>query len=112
MAFFEFPHTRSYDSDLGWLIKEYKSLSDLYVSIQSWIAEHTEDYERLKILYETLSETVNQLIAAISDTVDEWDGEKAYLRYSLVLYNGVQYMAIQDVPAGGHQQDQRGARRS
>lgn len=26
MAFFEFPNTRTYDSDLGWLIKEYKKL--------------------------------------------------------------------------------------
>lgn len=26
MAFFEFPHTRTYNSDLGWLINEYKKL--------------------------------------------------------------------------------------
>ena len=26
MAYFEFPHTRTYDSDLGWLINEYKKL--------------------------------------------------------------------------------------
>ena len=30
MAFFEFPHTRNYDADLGWLIKEYKTLKAEY----------------------------------------------------------------------------------
>ena len=30
MAFFEFPHTRTYDSDLGWLLKEYKTLKTEY----------------------------------------------------------------------------------
>lgn len=30
MAFFEFPHTRNYDTDLGWLIKEYKTLKAEY----------------------------------------------------------------------------------
>jgi hypothetical protein len=28
MSFFEFPHTRTYDSDLGWLIKDYKTLDE------------------------------------------------------------------------------------
>ena len=28
MAFFEFPRTRTYDSDLGWLINEYKKIPD------------------------------------------------------------------------------------
>ena len=27
MAFFEFPHTRTYDSDLGWLIKAFREIS-------------------------------------------------------------------------------------
>lgn len=28
MAYFEFPHTRTYDHDLGWLIKHIKDLTD------------------------------------------------------------------------------------
>lgn len=28
MAFFEFPHTRTYDSDLGWLIKQMNSVTE------------------------------------------------------------------------------------
>ena len=28
MAYFEFPHTRTYDSDLGWLIKHVKAIGD------------------------------------------------------------------------------------
>ena len=37
MAYFEFPHTRTYDSDLGWLIKAYKALTDFINStIGAW----------------------------------------------------------------------------
>lgn len=28
MSYFNFPHTRNYDSDLGWLIRNYKKLDD------------------------------------------------------------------------------------
>lgn len=36
MAFFEFPHTRSYDSDLGWLIRQCKSNLDAINVLQDW----------------------------------------------------------------------------
>lgn len=39
MSFFEFPHTRTYDTDLGWLIKDYKTLDELINAIKSWINE-------------------------------------------------------------------------
>lgn len=29
MAYFEFPHTRNYDGDLGWVVKKLKEVSDL-----------------------------------------------------------------------------------
>ena len=32
MAFFEFPHTRNYDSDLGWLIRHVKEIGDSLAS--------------------------------------------------------------------------------
>lgn len=41
MAFFnEFPHTRTYDSDLGWLIKNAQKTNDWVQSIQEWLNEH------------------------------------------------------------------------
>ena len=100
MAFFEFPHTRTYDSDLGWLISNYDKLVQGLAGVKSWIEQHTKDYDELKELYNELDEELEQLLKAISLDVQPWDGTKSYLRYSLVLYGGVQYMAIQDVPAG------------
>ena len=36
MSFFEFPHTRTYDSDLGWLIKKMEELLNEYNELVSW----------------------------------------------------------------------------
>ena len=36
MAYFEFPHTRTYDSDLGWLIRTCKTSSDAIEVLQAW----------------------------------------------------------------------------
>ena len=51
MAFFEFPHTRTYDSDLGWLIKNVKGYNDTIQALNDWIATNTpriEDLERFQ----------------------------------------------------------------
>lgn len=54
MGYFnEFPHTRGYDGDLGWLIKMYKELVALYKS--------NNDY--LDDIIKNLSQVVTQLIA-------------------------------------------------
>lgn len=50
MSFFEFPHTRTYDSDLGWLIKDAKTLDEITANILQWIAETQptiDDLEKL-----------------------------------------------------------------
>lgn len=55
MAFFEFPHTRTYDSDLGWLIKNVKGYNDTIEALNQWIAENTpriEDLEAFKAALE------------------------------------------------------------
>lgn len=36
MSFFEFPHTRTYDSDLGWLIKNCKEISEAVEALEEW----------------------------------------------------------------------------
>lgn len=51
MAFFEFPHTRTYDSDLGWLIKNVKGYNDTIAALNEWIETNTpriEDLERFQ----------------------------------------------------------------
>ena len=48
MAFFEFPHTRSYDSDLGWLIKDYGSLSESIQTLENCCADVQARLEALE----------------------------------------------------------------
>lgn len=50
MAFFEFPHTRTYDSDLGWLIRQCKHNADAIEVLQNWVANAEDvigDLQRL-----------------------------------------------------------------
>lgn len=55
MAFFnEFPHTRNYDDDLGWLIVTVKKLIKLCNGLEEWKKEHEEEYLELKKLYDDI----------------------------------------------------------
>lgn len=71
MSYFEFPHTRTYDSDLGWLIKQVKYLTD-QVNIK----------------------TINY-----SDPIF-WDITRQYPKYTVVVdpYNNIAYLSKQPVP--------------
>jgi hypothetical protein len=51
MSFFEFPHTRTYDSDLGWLIKDYKTLDEFKAAVKAWIEQTQPTIDELKKLY-------------------------------------------------------------
>ena len=48
MGYFEFPHTRTYDSDLGWLITEYKRISEELAALTERVNRNEEDIEQLK----------------------------------------------------------------
>lgn len=54
MSYFEFPHTRTYDTDLGWLIKTVKELTEAAESLNDWRVQHEEEYRQLKALYDAL----------------------------------------------------------
>ena len=54
MSYFEFPHTRTYDSDLGWLIKTVKKVSEEIESLDAWKISHEEAYLQLKALYDAI----------------------------------------------------------
>lgn len=65
MAFFEFPHTRTYDSDLGWLIKNVAGYNETIQALNDWIETNTpriEDLEAFKTALESgdLPEGVQQ----------------------------------------------------
>lgn len=59
MAFFEFPHTRTYDSDLAWLIKAYKILTGKVDNIEQTIEDTIND----ALKGEELNQLITQLIA-------------------------------------------------
>ena len=54
MSFFEFPHTRTYDSDLGWLIKDAKTTDDIVKNILQWIEDTQPTIDDLHDLYEAI----------------------------------------------------------
>lgn len=75
MAFFnEFPHTRTYDSDLGWLIKEvkqwaanYETLVEFQQNIDEWkagIDAEVEEVARQLDAYETRFEQLSDDLTA------------------------------------------------
>ena len=93
MSFFEFPHTRTYDSDLGFIIKEIKHLMEEYGTIDAWMLEHKYEYEQLR-------NDVDGLINNLVDVIVPWDSSIAYHVFSIVEYQGTNYIAVQDVPVG------------
>lgn len=56
MSFFEFPHTRTYDSDLGWLIKHVNSYDETIAALNAWIAENEPKMDDLYAFMEALEE--------------------------------------------------------
>lgn len=54
MSFFEFPHTRTYDSDLGWLIKHVRTNEEAIAALNRWRAEAEPTLEEFRQLYNML----------------------------------------------------------
>lgn len=54
MSFFEFPHTRTYDSDLGWLIKDYKNLDEAIKALNDWKEDTQPTIDDFKALYDAI----------------------------------------------------------
>ena len=59
MAFFEFPHTRTYDSDLAWLIRAYKILTGKVNNIEQTI----DDTINEALQGEEIKQLITQMIA-------------------------------------------------
>lgn len=76
MAFFnEFPHTRNYDGDIGWLIEAVRKLIECCESMTEWKDTFQEAYDELIEIY-------NQIISGdlpegIIDALNEWMSQHA-----------------------------------
>lgn len=70
MSFFEFPHTRTYDSDLGWLIKQCKTYGEALDALNAWKAEVEPELEDYKKLYDMIIS--GNLPQAVQDGINAW----------------------------------------
>ena len=77
MSFFEFPHTRTYDTDLGWLIKTVNLMND---TLKQFVSLNTIKY-------------ANPI---------QWDITTQYETNTVVIdpISGVAYISVQPVPSG------------
>lgn len=70
MGFFEFPHTRTYDTDLGWIIKNIKGYNDTIQALNDWIAENTPRIEDLEAFQEALES--GELPEGVQHGIETW----------------------------------------
>ena len=64
MSFFEFPNTRTYDNDLGWLIKNVKNSDEAIKALEDWKAVADITIAELRDLLDALaSGTVPEEVA-------------------------------------------------
>lgn len=75
MSFFEFPHTRTYDSDLGWIIKDVKTADDVIKNILQWIEQTQPTIDDFHHMYEQIMS--GDLPQGMIDGINKWMDENA-----------------------------------
>lgn len=76
MAFFnEFPHTRFYDADLGYIIKKIGELLECCDAMQEWKTQHESAYNELKELYDDVMS--GNFPDSIKNAFYDWMNENA-----------------------------------
>ena len=75
MSFFEFPHTRTYDTDLGWLIKCCKTVQEAIDTLNQWVEENEKKIQNFEELYLMLIN--GDLPPAMTDAINQWMEENA-----------------------------------
>lgn len=80
MAYFEFPHTRTYEGDLGWVIKKLSEVSEITAYLQ-------EEFAKIVVLTE--DQIQSMIDAAIADNNLEWANELVDLKTQITTeYKG------------------------
>ena len=70
MSFFEFPHTRTYDSDLAWLIKHVRSNQEAIQALENWKASVTADIDDLSAVIDAIRR--GELPEDIANGIKQW----------------------------------------
>ena len=75
MSFFEFPHTRTYDSDLGYIIKHLGSYDEVIQTLNDWIAENEPKLDDFEQLYNMMMS--GNLPPGVQEGINKWMQEHA-----------------------------------
>ena len=75
MSFFEFPNTRTYDSDLGWLIRTVKELTQEYTNLVDWMNDHKKEYSSLNTRVTALEKNISLFEAEIDRRFDSLESQ-------------------------------------
>lgn len=70
MSFYEYPHTRTYDSDLGWLIKHVTNYDETIQALNNWIAEYTPKIEEILALLKAFED--GDIPEGIKNAIYDW----------------------------------------
>lgn len=91
--FNHYPGTDLHEIDLAYLLRLTADLESNTKELLAWKITHETEYE-------DLLNKVNGLIENLVDVIVPWDSSVAYHIFSIVEYQGTNYIAIQDVPIG------------
>lgn len=70
MSYFEFPHTRTYDNDLGWLIKHCKSNTEAIALLNEWKDNADITISELRSLLDALAS--GTVPPEVADALTKW----------------------------------------
>lgn len=70
MSFFEFPHTRTYDSDLGYIINHLGSYDGVIQTLNAWIAENEPKLDDFEQLYNMMMS--GDLPPGVQEGINKW----------------------------------------
>lgn len=76
MSYFEYPHTRTYDNDLGWLIRNVKSFDDAIAALEAWKASAEGTIDDLQKLLDDIA--AGNFPKEISDAIKNWIAANFY----------------------------------
>lgn len=94
MSFFEFPHTRTYDTDLGWLIKRVNSYDETLKALNEWAEQTDISVKELEDFKKALED--GNLPQGVRDGLYQW----AALNIPQLLYEAVKTVFFQITPDG------------
>lgn len=91
--FNHYPGTDLHEIDLAYILKLCAELKASNTTLTEWKASHEREYDDLR-------NDVDGLINNLVDVISPWDSSIAYHVFSIVEYQGTNYIAVQDVPVG------------